>query len=210
MPNGGAWNGTSTTVPSSILWPSPSLLASRIRCWKRLLCAPARSWRRSARKPRTPCASAPVLAASGRGTFAPGPRSGPTSIVSICPALRSSQDPATCSPHRQPTAAVLRVPPWLWFRSADPCTSSTMTPRRASRSTCPHAAQVASVTMMDDAKQRGRDELAAMDRNRGRFGLEHDNARNLSRVVDLSVTPHVPLSDWMDHEAAPAIRDDYL
>src|SRR5437868_7473053 len=64
-------------------------------------------------------ASAPVLAASGRGTFAPGPRSGPTSIVSICPALRSSQGPATCAPHRQPTAAVLRVPPWLWFRHRD-------------------------------------------------------------------------------------------
>lgn len=64
--------------------------------------------------------------------------------------------------------------------------------------------------MTDDAKQRERDELAAMNRNEGRFGLEHDNARDQDRVVDLKAQPPVPLSDWMDHEAAMAIRDDYL
>ena len=62
---------------------------------------------------------------------------------------------------------------------------------------------------MDDAKQRGRDELAAMNGSRGRFGLEHDNARDLSRVVDLEATPPLPLSDWMNHEAALVIRDDF-
>ncbi len=57
-----------------------------------------------------------------------------------------------------------------------------------------------------------RDELGAMDQNFGRFGIE-SNASGQSRVVDLTVDPgdpHRPLSDWMDHEAALALRDDYF
>src|SRR5438067_2903374 len=61
-------------------------------------------------------ASAPAPATWELGTSAGGPRSGPISIVSRRLRLRSSQDLATCSPQGEPTAMVLRIPPWLWFR----------------------------------------------------------------------------------------------
>jgi hypothetical protein len=66
------------------------------------------------------------------------------------------------------------------------------------------------VGVMTDDKELKRAELAAMNRNEGRFGIEHDSARNLSRVVDLSAQPHTALTDWMEHNAALAVRDDYF
>jgi len=60
--------------------------------------------------------------------------------------------------------------------------------------------------------QDKRDELRAMDENFGRFGIEHRNADDLSRVVDLTLDPGDSrrlLSDWMEHEAALKLRDDY-
>lgn len=63
--------------------------------------------------------------------------------------------------------------------------------------------------MTDDDRDRRAAELDAMQRNHGRFGVEYDNKRNLSRVVDLMLQPPTPLSDWMDHAVAMALRDDY-
>ena len=60
-----------------------------------------------------------------------------------------------------------------------------------------------------EEQERKRQELAAMDANTGRFGIEHNNATNLSRAENTRQVPPTPLSDWMDHGAAMAIRDDY-
>ena len=62
----------------------------------------------------------------------------------------------------------------------------------------------------DDERQRRRDEFKAMTRNSRRFGIEHNNTTNLSRVVDQSQLPPTPLSDWLEHDAALALRDDYF
>jgi hypothetical protein len=57
-------------------------------------------------------------------------------------------------------------------------------------------------------------EIHAMNENAGRFWLEHDNARNLSRITEIPdpAKPWVsiPRSEWVDHDTALAIQDQLL
>jgi hypothetical protein len=70
------------------------------------------------------------------------------------------------------------------------------------------------MTTNDGDREQRLAELRAMEQNTGRFWIEHDNARDLSRVAEV-VDPtqpweRVPRSEWVAHDEAVAIRDRLL
>src|SRR5687768_2088120 len=61
--------------------------------------------------------------------------------------------------------------------------------------------------MTDQDQDQARRELANMDMNRGRFGIEGSAEGDSWRVVDVSQLPPIPASDWMSQEDAIHQRD---